>query len=100
MKQNSGMSKPIHAAAYACNEDAILRLLDDGENINAIGDCGVTPLHCAVVGGSLAIVAMLVYLGADIHAKCDNGDTPIDVAINEIRPKISEYLSAKMGGEK
>jgi len=87
------------------NESEVRRLLENGHNPNFRGYAGITPLHLAVdieiqdainrydkyndttrPNGNL--VRLLLYYGADIEAKDDQGATPLDWANN------MEYIEA------
>ena len=48
--------------------------------IMAKGEGGRTPLHWAVAEGRKAMVQMLLRNGADVNAKDDAGQTPLDIA--------------------
>jgi cytohesin len=50
--------------------------------VNAKHKYGLTPLHRAAFYGHKEVVEMLIAAGADVNAKDDNGDTPLDVAVN------------------
>jgi uncharacterized protein len=68
--------------------------------INAQGKEDVTPLHCAVSKQwSAEIVSLLIKHGADVHAKCSLGQTPlfysIDVASTRILLEASADVNAR-----
>lgn len=70
-------------------------------NINAKGLIGNTPLHEAAVSGTLNMIMYLVENGADVHAKNEDGDTPLSIAIRqkETEEKFIETVE-KTAGEK
>ena len=56
-----------------------------GGDVNAVNNLGLTALHGAAFCGSNAIVRFLVEKGANLNAKDQAGQTPLDKALN-IRP--------------
>ena len=59
-------------------------------------DDGWTPLHKAAYEGYREIVELLIAKGADVNAKMEDGDTPLDLAEDE--PEIADILR-KHGGK-
>ena len=63
---------------------------------------GLTPLRSAVFNGHKEIVGLLVAEGADVNAKDDRGETPLDWAIQTNNPfgsaEIADLLR-KHGGK-
>jgi ankyrin repeat protein len=43
---------------------------------------GMTPLHAAARKGLKKVVELLIHEGADVNAKDDDGDTPLDLALS------------------
>jgi len=59
---------PLHwAALEGCYQVAKL-LIDNGANVNAVGNNGVTPLHRAAQGGYLDVAKLLIEHGADVNS--------------------------------
>lgn len=58
---------------------------------------GITALHQACNGGSLACVKLLVKAGADIHLKTKNSlvSTPLQLAVRNGHFEVAEYLISK-----
>lgn len=52
--------------------------MDNGADVNARGERGMTPLHYAVEQGHAELVQFLLAQGANKNLKDDNGDTPAD----------------------
>ncbi|CAM9430218.1 unnamed protein product, partial [Ectocarpus sp. 8 AP-2014] len=44
------------------------------------GSDGKTLLHCAAMSGQTAVIAELLAAGANPHARCSSGETPLDLA--------------------
>ncbi len=63
--------------------------------MNAKGDFELIPLHLV---GSKEIAELLITKGADVNAKDDGGDTPLDLTILRKQPEIADLLS-KHGGK-
>jgi len=74
---------PIHRAAALGHVDAVRSLLDaEPSAINRGQRRGLTPLHCAVLGGSQHVVRLLLDRGANLHASGGGGDLQaIDFAV-------------------
>lgn len=64
-------------------------------DVDAPGLHGRTPLHCAVIGGSVPIVAELLAAGADPRAVDDSGNTPLFFPPPEDEPAIARLLIEK-----
>lgn len=67
-KSNFG-DYPIHIASVRGNIDEIKILLDNGADINTIGEHGYTALHNAVEQGHIQMVEFLLHQGANTHIK-------------------------------
>ena len=57
-----------------------------------------TPLHRAVCAGHNEITELLIAKGADVNAKDNLGDTPIDWVVAWDEPEIADLLR-KHGGK-
>ena len=68
---------PLHVAARSGDLDLVLALLEDGAEIDAVGDYGKTPLHNAAQYGHRDLVVNLMALGA----KADIPDSDCDTVI-------------------
>ena len=72
----------VHLAAVSGNTETLLMVLDQlyaQSMLNEANHEGLTPLHFAAMGSSLAIVQKLIDYGAIIH-KCNKGLTPFMIA--------------------
>jgi ankyrin repeat protein len=73
---------PIHKASALGRAEAVRTLLDADATLASLGSRrGVTPLHCAVLGGSRQAVNLLLDRGANIHARAPGDLQAIDFAI-------------------
>jgi len=75
-----GPSVDIHEAAEAGNIEAVKQYLADGEDVNAKGDLGTTPLMMAAGRGHKEIVELLITNGANVNAKDEDDETPLGYA--------------------
>ncbi|UCC99109.1 MAG: ankyrin repeat domain-containing protein, partial [Phycisphaerales bacterium] len=51
-----------------------------------------TPLHCAARYGHKEVAELLIAKGAGVNARNNEGQTPLDIAVEEGRPEIVELL--------
>jgi cytohesin len=70
----------IHEAAAKGYIEAVNQHLDAGADLSA-QMYGQTPLHHAAGGGNKEVVELLIAKGADVNAKGEDGETPLDLAI-------------------
>jgi len=59
---------------------------------------GMTPLHAAARKGLKKVVELLIHEGADLNAKDEDGDTPLDFAYAETADLLRKH-GAKTGEE-
>ena len=91
----------IWTAAQKGNIEAVKQHFAAGTDVNAtVG--GWTPLHEAAGWGHKEIVGLLIAKGADVNAKNDGGETPLDGAygnmvdlLRKVGAKWGEELGAK-----
>ncbi|KAI1871164.1 hypothetical protein JX265_001118 [Neoarthrinium moseri] len=85
---------PLCHAAMTGNVVQIRSLLSEGANINGRNEKGQTALICAIIGGQLDAVQMLLMAGAD-HCVCNagrEGKPPLFHAIDSENRKMAELL--------
>jgi len=83
-------------AAAAGDAAGVRALLKRGQNVNAPGPDGATPLHWAVRADDLATVDALIGAGANVSAANALGVTPIYIAASNGNPSIiGRLLDAK-----
>jgi ankyrin repeat protein len=85
---------PIHRAAAFGETETVRALLDaDATLVNRGARQGITPLHCAVLGGSPQMVNLLIDRGANIHAHNPGDLQAIDFAIwGERRRSVNDGI--------
>lgn len=78
--QNEQKIRPIHAAVANGNLEIVKMLLENGVDVNARQEAGVTALHSAAHRGNLALVELLVEYGADMVLETAEGKNAADLA--------------------
>jgi hypothetical protein len=67
-----------------------------GDDVKRVRANGLTLLHAAAIGGyDVAVSRYLVSKGADVNAKCNDGSTPLYVAILAENADIIRFLVSK-----
>uniref|UniRef100_M4B5D7 Myosin-like protein n=1 Tax=Hyaloperonospora arabidopsidis (strain Emoy2) TaxID=559515 RepID=M4B5D7_HYAAE len=79
----------LHVAANCCNEQDVLKLLQNGSDINACNRRGRTPLHTASLYQNMEVVGILLDWGADYIVQDDDGNTPLHLTKE---PRIARML--------
>ncbi|MDB4668894.1 ankyrin repeat domain-containing protein [bacterium] len=71
-------------------------------DVNLKGSGGTTPLHGAAFHGHKEVAELLIAEGADVNAKNEDVETPLDRAIQLKEAEIADLLrkhGGKRGGE-
>ena len=85
---------PLMMASGKGHVPIINSLLDKGANINHQNDANYTALHSAVLHNNLAVVKVLLERGADKSLRDKWKLTPLEIARNQERKSIENYLSS------
>jgi len=71
----------VFQAAQAGKTDAVIRMISEGENVNAQDEFGMTALHYAAENGHVAMLNWLMYdAGANFNLRNADGKTPLALA--------------------
>ena len=73
-------------------ETIVKCLLRVFENKNPVNVHRVTPLHCAAQHGSVTAVELIMNETSDVHVTNEDGETPLDLALNEGHAEVIELL--------
>lgn len=84
---------PLHIAIKERNVDAIIALIERGEDVNAKNSFGYTPLHWAVEENSYQLVEFLLMHGANMDSKNMWGESPLDRAKTKSDKKVYQLLA-------
>jgi hypothetical protein len=87
----------IVQAAYDGKEDAVKMLLIDGVSPDKQNESGETALHNAAMVGYANICTLLLDRGASINLIDNQGNTPLDVAIEWEDEGIASLLRSRGG---
>ena len=75
-----------------CYRDELLNIIQEGADINATDEEGMTPLHIAVQEGNVLAVEILLDLDADVNALNNDYQTPFDIAVERRDQVIIDLL--------
>ena len=78
------------------NLPVLIKLLNDGEDVNGADERGATALHYAVLRDNAEITQALLSHGADVNATSNTGWTPLKIAqkkdLKNVTPVLVQYL--------
>jgi ankyrin repeat protein len=97
-RKNPEASRALVDAAFVCDLVKVRDLLAAGADPDARDGENRSPLHSAVLGGSLPLLGLLLEAGADVNARDDSGFTPLHFAAQEDLPEMARLLVA-MGAD-
>jgi uncharacterized protein len=92
---NAMKNLPLHAAAAGKHTDVVKLLLEFGTSANAQQHGGWTALHAAAQHGDIAMAQVLIDNGADVSARADNQQRPLDLAVLKAHQPMVDFLEAK-----
>lgn len=84
----------LHAAAAGRHTGVVKLLLEFGTPANAQQHGGWTALHAAAQHGDVEMAEILVQNGADISARADNQQRPLDLAVLKAHQKMVDFLES------
>lgn len=83
---------PLHVIARDGNLDLLKKILPFVTNIDVVGDCGYTPLHCAVMRRHPEVVKVLLAHGADPEKISDYDESAITLMEDENMVEFADIL--------
>ena len=96
-KNRSGWT-PLHQAVWGGHKEIAELLIANGADVNTTTDGGRwTPLHESARSNRKVIAKLLINKGADVNAKGEDGETPLDLAIQYKHPKTADLLRTHSG---
>ena len=95
IKDKDELDKGLAQAAFVCDFMRVRQLLQRGADVNVRDDDQRTPLHSAVLGGSVGLVGLLLESGADVNAADSEGYTALHFAAQEHVPELARILIAR-----
>ena len=78
---DQSLDQQMVEAAFVCDLLRVRDLLKQGASPDARDEEDRTPLFAAVLGGSIALVGLLIEAKADVNARDDEGNTPLGRAV-------------------
>jgi ankyrin repeat protein len=74
---------PLHALIWRGDTNGAQVVIENGANVDAVGDMGETPLHMAIRKGSLTVVRALLEAGAKTDIVSEFGESAGTMASNK-----------------
>ena len=94
---NPSLPTPLYLAAKKGYDEVIKLLLQNGANVNAMGNQGWTALHVASANGHLTATHVLLDHHADTNVQDDHGKTPLHCALKNGHLRIALSLVERTG---
>lgn len=91
-EERLALDKQMVEAAFVCDLVRVRTLLARGADPNARDEDGRTPVFSAVLGGSVALLGLLLESKADVNAKDQRGSTALHLAAEEVVPEAATLL--------
>ena len=84
---------PLHESVRDGEADKALALLqEEGTDVNAQDQNGMTPLHYTATNGEVDLAELLISRGADVKIRDDEGNTPLHWAVQNSFTAIARML--------
>jgi ankyrin repeat protein len=94
-EQQESLDRELAVAAFVCDLVRVRDLLARGADPDARDGDGRTPIFSAVLGGSLALLGLLLESKANVNARDAHGWTALHVAAEEVLPEMASLLLAR-----
>ena len=92
MSKVAGPSMALHMAAANNQFEKVLKLLEDGADVDAVTPSQLTPLHAASEGGYKDVVDLLLAHNASVSKTGPDGMTPLHFAASKGRASATDLL--------
>ena len=79
-------------AVYEQNLDEVQTLLEQGEDVNAPNEQGITPIRIATFVGNVPLMRLLFAYGANPNIQATDRSTPIDQVLSVVHENDEEIL--------
>jgi uncharacterized protein len=96
-EERRALDKQMAEAAFVCDLMRVRTLLARGADPDARDADGRTPLFSAVLGGSVALLGLLLESRADVNARDEHGMTALHIAAEEVLPEAATLLIGRGG---
>lgn len=94
-EERRALDQQMVEAAFVCDLLRVRTLLARGADANARDEEGRTPLFSAVLGGSVALLGLLLESKADVNARDETGATALHIAAEEVLFEAATLLVAR-----
>ena len=94
-EERQALDQQMVEAAFVCDLMRVQTLLARGADPNARDEDERTPLFSAVLGGSVALLGLLLESKADVNARDSHGMTALHIAAEEVLPAAASLLIAR-----
>ncbi|HXU65526.1 MAG TPA: ankyrin repeat domain-containing protein [Polyangia bacterium] len=91
-EERRALDQQLVEAAFVCDLMRVRTLLARGADPNARDPEGRTPIFSAVLGGSVALLGLLLETKADVNARDERGATALHIAAEEVVPEAATLL--------
>jgi len=91
-EERRALDQQLVEAAFVCDLMRVRTLLARGADPNARDPEGRTPIFSAVLGGSVALLGLLLETKADVNARDERGATALHIAAEEVLPEAATLL--------
>jgi ankyrin repeat protein len=91
-EERRALDQQMVEAAFVCDLVRVRTLLARGADPNARDEDLRTPLFSAVLGGSVALLGLLLESRADVNARDNRGATALHFAAEEVLPEAATLL--------
>ena len=91
-EERRALDQQMAQAAFVCDLMRVRTLLARGADPDARDEDGRTPIFSAVLGGSVALLGLLLESKADVNARDTRGATALHIAAEEVLPEAATLL--------